>query len=288
MAVKVALAQFESSETVEENVAKIESLIAEAAQNGAKLVAFHELATTPYFCFQERNASWFGTAEPVPGPTIDRAVDLADQHRVSVLLPIYESDGDMRYNTAVLVEPGRGIVGKYRKSHVPASRARGHEGGAEENWYFSPGDTGFVAWDSITGVRIGTLICYDRHHPEAQRAYGQLGIDILFVPTASYRSFITGPMWEAELMAAAFQNSYYVAGINKVGQVLYIDRDAHYPGRSLFVDPEGVIIAKADDQPTLLYADIDPELPARVREPLSFFRYRRPDLYGPLLNRADG
>jgi len=285
MEVKVALAQFESGATVDENVQKIESAICEAASNGAHLVAFHELATTPYFCFQERNETWFSAAEPVPGPTTDRIVGLANQRQISILLPLYESHGQERYNTAVLIEPGLGIVGKYRKSHVPASAARGREGGAEENWYFSPGDTGFVAWESVTGLRIGALICYDRHHPEAQRIYGQIGIDILFVPTASYRSFITGPLWEAELMAAAFQNSYYVAGINKVGPVLYIDHDARYPGRSLFVDPEGVIIAKSGDTETLLYANVDPQRPGQVRGPLNFFKYRRPELYGSLVSQ---
>lgn len=281
--VKVALGQFASAESVDDNVAKIEALIREAAGNGAQLVGFHELATTPYFCFQQRNADWFSTAEPIPGPSSDRITKVVEATGCSVMFPSYELVGATRYNTVSLIEPGRGIVGKYRKSHVPASKARGKEGGAEENWYFSPGDTGFVAFDSTTGLRIGTLICYDRHHPEGQRAYGLLGIDILFVPTASYRSFITGPMWEAELMSAAFQNSYYVAGINKVGKVDYIKDDARYPGRSLFIDPEGVIVEKAGDQEGLIYAEIDPGKPKAVRDPLNFFAFRRPDLYDTLL-----
>lgn len=282
MTVKVALAQFASEETVEANVDKMESLIREAGANGAKLIAFHELATTHYFCFKERDASWFDAAEPVPGPTTDRISKVVEETGVSVLLPLYELEDGVRYNTAVLIEPGVGIVGKYQKSHVPASRAHGKQVGAEENWYFSPGHTGFVAWDSVTGLRIGTLICFDRHHPEGQRAYGKLGIDILFVPTASYRSFITGPLWEAELMSAAFQNSYYVAGLNKVGKVPFIDADANYPGRSLLVDPEGVIVEKMDDQEGIAYVEVDKERPAAARGPLDFMSYRRPDLYESL------
>lgn len=282
MPVKVALAQFESEQSVDGNVSKMEALIREAGANGAKLITFPELATTPYFCFKHRDESWFECAEPVPGPTTDRISAVVEETGVSAVIPLYELRDGTRYNTAVLIEPGVGIVGRYSKSHVPASKARGEQGGAEENWYFSPGDTGFVAWDSVTGLRIGTLICFDRHHPEGHRIYGKLGIDLLLVPTATYRSFVAGPMWEAELMAAAFQNSYYVGGINKVGKVLYIDKDEQYPGRSVFVDPEGMIMEIADDKEGIIYADIDPERLPEVRGPLNFFAFRRPDLYGPL------
>ena len=285
--VKVAIGQFESTPDVEGNVQKVEEQVREAADNGAKLVAFHELATTPYFCFEQRNAEWFETAEPIPGPSSDRVRQLVEETGISVMFPQYELLGDTRYNTVSLIEPKVGIVGKYRKSHVPASRAHGKQGGAEENWYFSPGDTGFVAFDSVLGLRVGSLICYDRHHPEGQRAYGLLGVDILFVPTASYRAFITGPMWEAELTAAAFQNSYYVAGINKVGPVPYIQETERYPGRSLFVDPEGVILEQAGDQEGLIYCDVDPARPKAVREPLNFFKYRRPDLYDTITESLD-
>ena len=280
--VKVAIGQFESTLDVQGNLDKITSQIREAGANGAKLIAFHELATTPYFCFQNRNAEWFKTAETIPGPSSDSITAVVEETGVSVMFPQYELVGEKRYNTVVLIEPGIGIVGKYRKSHVPASKAHGKQGGAEENWYFSPGDTGFVAFNSITGLKIGTLICYDRHHPEGQRAYGLLGIDILFVPTASYRSFITGPIWEAELMSAAFQNSYYVAGINKVGAVDFLEEPHRYPGRSLFIDPEGQVLVKADDQAGIIYCEIDPEKPSKVREPLNFFKFRRPDLYESL------
>jgi len=283
MTVKVALAQFASGDTVETNVDKMVALLRAAAEEGARLIAFHELATTHYFCFKQRDESWFACAEPVPGPTTDRITQAVEETGCSALIPLYELEDGIRYNTAVLIEPGVGIAGKYQKSHVPASKARGEQRGAEENWYFSPGHTGFVAFDSVTGLRVGTLICFDRHHPEGQRAYGTLEIDILFVPTASYRSFVMGPIWEAELMAAAFQNSYYVAGINKVGKVPFIDKEATYPGRSMFVDPEGVILEQADDQEGILYAEIDKDRIPQVREPLNFLQFRRPDLYGPLV-----
>lgn len=284
MTVKIALAQFVSSEEIDANLAKIESAIEEAAANGAKLIAFHELATTNYFCFENRNTDRFEMAEPIPGPSTDRIAKAADAHDIHVLFPLYEARNNTRYNTAAFIEPGKGVVGSYTKTHVPASRGRGNEGGAEENFYFTPGDTGFQVWDTGLGLRVGVLICYDRHHPEGARTYGLLDTDIVFVPTASYRKFITGELWEAELQSHAFQNSYYVAGINKVGPVVGIDAtDRTYPGRSLVVDPEGVVVARADDQEGILYAEVDPDKPKSVRNVLRFFEYRGPDFYGKLV-----
>lgn len=283
MAVRIALAQFESADDVATNLERVERKIAEAAEAGAQLVAFHELSTTDYFCFEDRNDARFDLAEPIPGPSTERVSRAADEHGISVLFPLYEAAGDVRYNTACLLEPGRGVVGTYQKSHVPASRARGDERGAEENYYFSPGTTGFRPLESALGLRIGVLICYDRHHPEGARAYGLQDVDIVFAPTASYRTFIIETLWEAELHAMAFQNSYYVAGINKVGPVVGIQQKGRrYPGRSVIMDPEGRMLERAGDQEGLIFADIDPEKPKRSREALRIFEYRRPDLYGIL------
>lgn len=283
MSVKVGVAQFSSVDDVDSNVARIESSIADAAEQGIQLIAFHELATTDYFCFESRNTERFKLAEPIPGPSTERVAKVADKYDMHVIFPLYEQVGDARYNTAAYIEPGRGVVGTYRKTHVPASRAREHERGAEENFYFSPSDKGFEVWDSPLGIRIGVLICYDRHHAEGQRTYGLLDTDLLVVPTASYRKFIIEVLWEAELVSAAFQNSYYIAGINKVGPVVGIDGEQRsYPGRSLIIDPEGVVLARADDQEGIVSAEIDPGKPKQVREVLRFFEYRRPDLYGKL------
>ena len=283
MTIKVAMAQFASIDEVEANLTKIETTVGAAAALGAKLVAFHELATTNYFCFEHRNTKKFEQAEPIPGPSTDRICKAAADHGIHVIFPLYERANGIRYNTAAMIEPGEGVVGIYRKSCVPASRAHGKEGGAEENFYFSPGDTGYSVWETSLGLRIGILICYDRHHPEGQRAYGLQAADIVFVPTATYREFVTGVLWEAELQAMAFQNSYYVVGINKVGPVVAVEGKKRYPGRSLVVDPEGVIIERADDQEGLIVTDIDPAKPKQVRQVLRFFEYRRPDLYGSVV-----
>ncbi|MDH3729708.1 MAG: hypothetical protein OES13_01085 [Acidimicrobiia bacterium] len=282
-AIKVALAQFAGGEDIEENVTMIEKQIAEAAGNGAGLIAFHELATTTYFCFEDRNAARLDLAETIPGPSTDRVAAAAKANDIHVMFPLYEAVGDIRYNTAAMISPENGVEMIYRKSHVPASRPRKGQRGAEESWYFSPGDTGFKIWETSLGLKVGVVICYDRHFPEGPRIYGIGGAHIIFAPTASYRKFVIETMWESNLQSSAWSNTLYVAGINKVGPVTHPDIDEQYPGRSVIFDPEGIKVVSADDSETIIYADVDPDYVEDSRKALNFYKYRRPDLYGAIV-----
>lgn len=278
---RIAVAQFTSVEDRGQSLDRAENLIAQAADAGAEIVAFHEIATTPYFCYR-RDDRYFDWAEPIPGESTDRISAAAEKHGTHVLFPLYELDEDKRFNTAALIAPGEGVVQKYRKSHIPKSGDYEDEKGGDEDYYFEPGDTGFNVWDGPGGLKIGVLICYDRHFTEAQRAYGLKGANLIFVPTASYRKFIIETMWELELQAMAWQNTYFVAGINKVGPLYKGDPSKAYPGRSVIIDPEGTILARADDQEGLITADLDLDSVKEKRQRLRFYEYRRPDLYGIL------
>ncbi len=282
-AVKVALAQFSGTEGVDENLAKIEEQMAEAANNGAQLIAFHELATTTYFCFEDQNQDRFQLAEQIPGPSTDRIAEAAKAHGIHVMFPLYESADGVRYNTAAMISPAAGLEMIYRKSHVPTSKPRKGQQGADEAWYFSPGDTGFNVWETSLGLNVGVVICYDRHFPEGPRTYGLKGAHLIFAPTASYRKFVIETMWEPTLQATAWSNTLYVAGINKVGPVTHPAIDAMYPGRSVMFDPEGVRLGIADDQEGISYFDVDPSYVEECRTALNFYNYRRPDLYGALV-----
>ena len=285
MSVKVALAQFVGVEDRERNLRRIEELLAQAADQGAKLVAFHELSTTVYWCYL-RDDRYFDWAEPIPGPSTDRVSTAASKHGLHVVFPLFERAGPHAFNTAALIEPGNGVVQRYRKSHVPTSRQYADQRGGEESYYFTPGDTGFKVWKTSLGLDVGLLICYDRHFPEGARAYGLQGAHLVVVPTASYRKFIMGQLWELELQAMAWQNTYYVAGINKTGPVYGEKPDHVYPGRSLMVDPEGTIVARAAGEEGLITAEVDPASVAATKEYLRFYEYRRPELYGLLTEGA--
>ena len=95
-------------------------------------------------------------------------------------------------------------------------------------------------FDTPFGLKIGILICYDRHFPEAARVLGMKGAHLLLVPTATYRDWIRD-VWEVELRGHAIANMFYVGGVNKVGKDVGGPADRHYFGTALFIDPKGSV-----------------------------------------------
>ncbi|MGH8874833.1 MAG: nitrilase-related carbon-nitrogen hydrolase, partial [Acidimicrobiia bacterium] len=138
--------------------------------------------------------------------------------------------------------------------------------------------------DTPFDVRIGILICYDRHFPEGARVLALKGAQLLLVPTATCG--MSRYLWELELRAHAVDNIYVVGGVNRVGT----DQggaDAHWYGSSVWVDPKGEIIAQAGDSTDeILYAELDFSVIPTIRNDWGFFRDRRPDLYGDILTTA--
>jgi N-carbamoylputrescine amidase len=285
--VRVALAQFSGHESKEANVQKAEALARQAAGNGAKIVCFPELSTTVYFCYA-RDPKFFALAEPVPGPSVDRMRTVARETGTVLVYPLYENDHGTLYNTAAVIGPDGNLIGIYRKMSIPQIlRTVGPgETPADERFYFTPGNTGFPVFDTPFGVRLGILICYDRHFPEAARILGLRGAHLLLVPTATYREWIR-EVWELELRAHAVANMYYVGGVNKVGVDVGGAPGRHYFGTALFIDPRGAVMGRAGDKADeILYADIDPTVCEDVRRLWGFFGLRRPDAYGPIVEPA--
>jgi beta-ureidopropionase len=285
--VRVALAQFSGHESKDANVQKAEALARQAAGNGAKIVCFPELCTTIYFCY-DRDPRFFALAEPVPGPSVDRMRKVARETGTVLVYPLYENDHGTLYNTAAVIGPDGNLIGIYRKMSIPQIlRTVGPgETPADERFYFTPGNTGFPVFETPFGVKIGILICYDRHFPEAARILGLRGAHLLLVPTATYREWIR-EVWELELRAHAVANMYYVGGVNKVGPDVGGAPNRHYFGTALFIDPKGTVMARAGDKADeILYADIDPQVCEDVRGLWGFFGLRRPDAYGPIVEPA--
>lgn len=282
--VRAALVQFSGHESKEINVQKAEDLARQAAGNGAKIICFPELATTIYFCFGH-DKKWFETAEPIPGPAVNRLAKVAKETGTVIVYPLYENDNGTLYNTAAVLGPDGNLIGKYRKMSVPQilRTVKPGETPADERFFFAPGNLGFPVFDTPFGVKIGILICYDRHFPEAARILGLKGVHLMLVPTATYREWIR-EVWEVELRGHAIANMFYVGGVNKVGQDVGGAADRHYFGTALFIDPKGNVMGRAGDkQDEILYADIDPKACDDTRDLWGFFKFRRPDAYGEIL-----
>lgn len=269
---RAALIQMPASARREENHDRAEALLERAAGQGAEVACLQEIFATWFFP-QTLDPAHQELAEPIDGPTVRRMRAVARALRLWVVVPFYERalPGEL-YNAAVLVDSAGAVVGHYRKHHLPMSSH------FQEKFYFRPGNLGYPVFDSPYG-RIGLMICYDRHFPEAARALGLNGAEVVFVPTATTRRGFSRSVWEAELQGHAIANGYFVGGVNRVGR----EADSEYYGRSLFVDPIGRILAQAGDQEEVLVADLDLAVLAEVRRAWPFFRDRRPDSYGPLV-----
>ena len=278
---KIAGVQFGGHVDKDVNLATATRLIREAARRGAQIICPPELFSTIYFCVETR-PEYFDWAEPIPGPTTDRMAALARETGTVLICPIFERTEDgLFYNSAAVLGPDGGLIGKYRKSSIPfMDRGLSAEPRGNEKFYFRPGDLGFPTFPTPFGVRIGILICYDRHFPEAARILGLGGAEVVFVPTVT--SGMTRYLWDLELRAHAVTNIYYVCGVNKVGVDVGGSSRNHF-GSSLIANPRGEIIAQASDSgEDMAIADIDVSVIPELRAMWGYYRDRRPDLYGAL------
>jgi len=245
-----------------------------AAAQGAQIVCFQELFYGPYFC-QVQDPEYYAYAEPIPGPTTERMIELARETSMVVIAPIYEEEQPgVYYNTAMVIDADGRYLGKYRKTHIPQLK------GFWEKYYFRPGNLGYPVFDTAIG-RIGVYICYDRHFPEGWRALGLAGAKIVFNPSATSRG-LSSYLWNLEQPAAAVANEYFVGAINRVGIEPLGDDDFY--GGSYFVNPRGQVVgdAASDTDDEAIVRDLDMEELEEVRQLWAFYRDRRPDAYGPL------
>ncbi len=275
--VRAALIQMSCQDEKEKNLEKAEEFVREAARGGAKLVCLQELFNTIYFPF-EINPEHLKLAEPIPGPTTERMQQVARDEQIVLVAPIFEKEVDgLLYNSAAVFGPNGDILGVYRKSSIPLVDVPSITG--LEKHYFAQGNTGFITFDTPV-CTFGVLICYDRHFPEAARVLALRGAQLILVPTAT-----TGwskDLWELELRGHAAANVCFVGGVNRVG----VDKGGdkrHWYGSSVWIDPNGEIIAQASDsQDEILYAALDFSMIGELRVTRGFLRDRRPDLYGEL------
>ncbi|MFJ2663088.1 nitrilase-related carbon-nitrogen hydrolase [Nocardia fluminea] len=275
--VRAALVQTSWTGDKESMIKVHEDYAREAAAQGAQVICFQELFYGPYFC-QLQDAKFYEYAESVPGPTTERFAALAAELNLVIVAPVYEREMDgLLYNTAVVIDADGSYLGKYRKHHIPQVT------GFWEKFYFRPGNLGWPVFDTAVG-KVGVYICYDRHFPEGWRALGLAGAEIVFNPSATSRG-LSGYLWKLEQPASAVANEYYVGAINRVGiESDYGDNDFY--GTSYFVDPEGKFVGEvaSDTSPELVVRDLDMDLIKTVRERWAFYRDRRPDAYGPMVN----
>ncbi len=279
--IRVAATQCAFTGSLEENVARVEGLVREAAARGAQVILPSELFEGLYFCREEKD-EFFDWARPAEGhPTIARFRLLAKELGVAIPVSFFERDGHAFYNSLAMVDADGSVLGIYRKSHIPDGP------GYEEKFYFRPGNTGFKVWDTRFG-RLGVGICWDQWYPECARAMMLQGAELLLYPTAigtepENPDLDTKDLWQRAMIGHAVSNVVPVIASNRIG----LEGDQTFYGHSFIADHRGEKVAELGrTEPGVILADFDLEEIRRNRASFGFFRDRRPDLYG-LISKTD-
>ena len=269
---KVACAQFRHEGDREASRKKAVEWVARAADQGADVIVFPELAFDFFFPQVRADASYFDLGEPIPGPTTERFQAAAAQHGIVTVINVFERAAPGRYYDASPVIDADGtLLGVSRMLHIA------EEPGYNEKYYYWPGDTGWPVFETRAGP-LGIAICYDRHYPEHFRALALGGAELVLVPTATSTSEQAfRDVWELEIQAAAVANQIYVAVANRVG----VDGELSFFGQSVVASPLGQVIARASaDEEQLLIAEFSRETIEETRRHVPFLRDLRSDLYG--------
>ncbi len=293
--VNIGLTQMACGEDVAKNRANQLRLLEQAAKKGAQILCTQELFTSQYFC-QVEDHRFFKLAETIPGPSTDAMSKLAKKYGVVIVASLFEKRASGLYhNTAAIIDADGSLLGVYRKMHIPDDPLY------YEKFYFTPGDTGFRAWDTKYG-KIGVLICWDQWYPEGARLTALQGAEILFYPTAigwhprekQLYGTAQHESWELIQRSHAVANGCYVVAPNRIGlekirnnEGGYVSDDGiQFWGQSFVASPNGQVMKRAsvDKEEILVVAcNLDEVEFSRTHWP--FLRDRRIDAYGNLTKR---
>lgn len=278
----VAAIQAAFGHDMKANIDKVEALIADAAEQGAQVILPPELFQGIYFPTRQ-DPKWFEAAYSVgEHPCVLALQALAKRLQVVIPISFFEKDGPRYYNSVAIADADGELLGVYRKSHIPDGP------GYQEKYYFRPGDTGFKAWKTKHGV-IGVGICWDQWYPEAARAMVLEGAEVLLYPTAigsePYDEGLdTHGRWQRVMQGHAVANAVTVVAANRVGLE---DNDGvrqRFYGHSFIADHTGEITATHGEAAEgVIAAQLDLDEIAAYRADWGFFRDRRTDLYGKVI-----
>lgn len=257
--------QMRSSKAKQENLKKSIKFITEAASKGAGLVCFPEfqMAFSPG---SQPAGELANIAETIKGNFVSGLAAAARKNTIGVIATIYEkSEKPNRvYDTAVMISSAGKVSSVYRKLHLYNAL------GFKESAKLMPGKT--IARPAKTGAgSVGLLICYDLRFPELSRILAVEGADVLVAPSAWIAGEMKDEHWQTMVKARAIENGLYVIAPDQLGNI--------YCGRSLAVDPFGVVLVDMGMREGVEVVDIDKARVQQVRKSLPLLKNRRTDVY---------
>lgn len=249
------------------NLAEAGARIDEAAEAGAAWIALPE-----NFAYLRREGAPFPCAQGLDGEIVSFVTERAQRHHVWILGGSFPErvDDERVHNTSFLVSDQGELVAVYRKIHLFDVDLT-EQGGSvfQESKSIAPGSEVVVAETPFGGV--GLSICYDLRFPELYREMSRRGARFLTVP-AAFAPETGRDHWEVLLRARAIESQAFVVAPAQWGRHS-ADRSSY--GRSLVVDPWGLVLARAPDRPGVIFADCDLAGQDRVRQALPALRHRR-------------
>ena len=233
------------------NLAHQLALAEQALKKGAKIFCTQELFRSQYFC-QVEDHRFFALAETIPGPSTDAFSKLAKKYKAVIIASLFERRAaGVYHNTAAVIDADGSLMGVYRKMHIPDDPL------FYEKFYFTPGDTGFIAWKTKV-TTIGTLVCWDQWFPEGARLTAMQGAEILFYPTAigwhpsesKQYGAAQHDSWEVMQRSHAIANGCFVCVPNRIGHEIIkdakgkpVDKDGIvFWGQSFVASPDGQVV----------------------------------------------
>jgi len=266
---RIALCQIPVSSDAGVNIGRVRDALGTAAAGGADLAVFPE-ATLVRFGSDLRAA-----AEPLDGPFCSAVAAACSATRVAAVLGTFEpAPGGRVYNTAVAFSAEGERVASYRKLHLFDAFSQ------RESGLVAPGSDVVLA--PLACARVGMQICYDIRFPELTRALAAGGASLVTVSAAWQAGTFKEEHWVTLLRARAIENTVWIAA---AGQVPDPDeKPTRAPtgiGRSLLIDPLGVVRADLGPSAGVTVAEADLSLADSVRETLPSLANRREDVFGP-------
>jgi N-carbamoylputrescine amidase len=289
--VTVAATQFACSWDIDANIATADRLVREAAGKGAQIILIQELFETPYFCIEQDSRHLRLATSVADNKAVRHFTKVASELGVVLPISFFEKANNSFFNSIAIIDADGRNLGVYRKAHIPNGP------GYQEKNYFSPGDTGFMVFDTKF-ARIGVAICWDQWFPETARALALKGAELIFFPTAIGSEpppalpVNSRDHWQRTQQGHAAANLTPVIVSNRIGteralqdpENLYI----RFYGSSFIADPTGAKVAEAGEEgEAVLTARFDLARIEELRNNWFVFRDRRPELY-EVLTTYDG
>jgi N-carbamoyl-D-amino-acid hydrolase len=264
----------------DEVVDRMLALLEQAIGERVDLIAYPEMALTPYFPKRIRDDYEHFFEAEVPPKALEPLLRRAGEAGVAVHVGFCEKAGARHFNTALLTDETGALAGTYRKIHLPGRPSPDGVAQVYEVRYFETGDTGYRVFDTRK-AKVGVAICQDRRYPETYRCLGLQGADVVLIGYNTPMSPLALDQNELVLRAGAYENSLFVVGVAKAG----VEDGVELIAGSSVINPVGQIVAKASTTgDELIAARIDLDQMQPVRKRWNFLGRRQPQHYEILMS----